>query len=474
MGFVFHYISDATELLHFTQPPRALKFYNFVCSIEEGLEPRRIPLDDNEADREIISFYVRYHHLLFQNDTTGSNALIGAWQKKLGHRNLWENFNLGYTWNPPPKSRKERTRSLPARAATRRSTGGISAPKPARKIDPLPRRKSTEYHYSSDSTLTPLPSSDDEGDISLQIATTQSQKSPSPSSWSAAWRPTAGPSSRDPSKCSVGVIDQHISYNYTLQDEIMDPGDEPPPTPPQDISFSVNPSHRETANFTTALTDVVHGNVDDPMNGTSVSAVCLQPGREPSQPTTKYNDAESLSAAIPRSSSAPRGKRRSRTNWNAKKKPPKRKKAEHVEETADQPMAIDTPAAVDPGLAPGPLTTGPVHQDVPSEPFIPRLEPLEIPSLKISIHPSTFIPPIAQETRVPFASYTNIPLSRPAPNPDLPPDGLKGPSDAPAAPIPRPALPGNPPIWAQVRIVHNLGKMNSNGRLVAPGALRIL
>jgi hypothetical protein len=411
-----------------------LKFYNFVCSIEKGPKAKKRPLDDIEADREIVSFYVRYHYLLSQNDTTGSNALIGAWQKKLGHQNLWEDFNLEYERGPPPNSGKEHTHSRSARVTTRKSTGGISAPKPAKKIDILSRRRSTECHYFSDSSLTPLPSSDDEDDTPLRITTMQLQKSPSLSSRNAVSRPTKDPPSRDSRDHLVGVKDQGISYNYTSQDENMDPW----------------------------VAEVVHESADDPMNGASVSAACLPSGRWASQPVTEHNDAKSLSAPVPRSSSAPRQKRRNRTNWSLRKKPSKRKKADHVEETTDQPMAIDPPAAVDPEPEPEPPTIEPVHQDIaPSEPFIPRLEQSEIPSLKISIRPPVSIPPIVQEIRVPFStSCANIPLPRPGPasNPDPSPDGLKGLSDTPVATIPgfpRPTLPGNPPIWAQVRIVRN-------------------
>ena len=419
MGFVFHYIPNAMMLLHFAQAVRALRFYNFVCSIERDFKARIEPLD-HDLDREIISFYIRYHHLLYQNDTTGSNALIGAWQRKLGHQNLWEDFNLVYTSGPPPISGGSRTRSRPTRASTRKSTGGISAPKPVKKSKPLPRRRSEEHHYFSDSSLTPLPSSDDEDIVS---------------------RPTAYPFARDPNDCSVGSVDQGISQNDTIQDVNMDSGDEPPPTPPQDTGFLIDPPYCELANSATSLTRVVQNSVDDPMIGNSVSAASFRSGKVPSRSVTRYNGEKSLSAPAPHSSTAPQRKRGRRTNWNTKK--PSKKKRTHVEEATDQPMVIDTPAVADLDPEPEPLTIGRVRQDIaPNEPFIPGLVP---------------IPPILPEVRAPFStSCANIPLPRvaPASNPDPSLDDLKGPSDTPAVAIPvfpRPVLSKNPPIWAQVR-----------------------
>ena len=209
-----------------------MKFYNFVCSIEEKYGAGTRPLSDNEADREIISFYVRYHYLLSQNDTTASNALIGSWQKKLGHQTLWEDFNLGYVSGPPPANGTQYSRSRSTRAPTRKSTGGISAPKPVKKANPLTRRRSEEYHCFSDSPLTPLPSSDDEDDTPPQIFTNLLQKPSSLSSRSVVSRPNTDLPAGDRNYCSAGSVDQGTSQNYTLQDVDMDSGGEPPPTPP--------------------------------------------------------------------------------------------------------------------------------------------------------------------------------------------------------------------------------------------------
>ena len=236
----------------------------------------------------------------------------------------------------------------------------------------------------------------------------------------------------------------------------MDPEDEPPSTLSQDTG------------------------IDDPMNWTSVSGMCLRSGRDLSQSVTELIHPKSVSAPVPRSSAA-RKKRRNRANFYTKKPLSKRKKADHSEETTDQPMSIDTPVIAEPEPEPEPLTIEPVYQDIVlNEPFIPRLEPLEPLSLKISIHPPVFIPPIVQETRVPLSiSCANVPLPRPAPapNPGPSPDGLKGLTDAPVVAVPgfsRPTLPRNPPIWAQVRVVHRSDKTGPNGRLVTSGALRIL
>jgi len=453
---VFRYISDATESLRFAQPARALKFYNFVCS-GEGSNARRKELGDSETDREIISFYVRYHHLLFRNDTTGSNALIGAWQKKLGHRKLWEDFNLEYEGRPPPKSGGSRIHSHPARAATRKSTGSIPAPNPVRKGSHLPRRRSAEYHYFSDSSLTPLPSSDDEDDSQPQFTTMQLRGPSSPSDGGALSCSTAGPPLEGSRDHLTQSIDQGIPRHHSPQDENTDPEDAPPPTPPQDIGGPIDPMHCEPADSMAALTEVI----DDPMNGTFVSAMCLRSGRELSLSVTVQKKTKSLSAPVPRPSSAAHTKRRRKANWSTKKK---RKKVENAEETTDQPMAIDTSAVAGPELEPEPLIIEPAHQNVaPSEPFIPRLELPEPPPLKISIHPSAFIPPIVQEFRVPFSTFRpNIPLPQPIPalDHDLSPGDLKGLSDTPVAAAPgflRPALPSNPPIWAQVRAAQKSG-----------------
>lgn len=448
MGFVFHYISGATENLLFLQPARTLKFYNFVCSIE-GSKPRRKLLGDNEADRKIISFYVRYHYLRSHGDTTGSNALIGAWQKKLGHKKLWEDFNLGYQNGPPPSSGNERTHSRPARVATRKSTGGISTPNTVRKISPLPRRRSAEHHYFSDSSLTPLPSSDDEDDTSLWITPIPPRRPSSSSSGNALTYPPEGPLPRNSKRFLVGITGQGISRNHIPQDKNMDLEYEPPPTPPS-LGVPVDSLRCEPTNYTTAFAEVIHGGVDDPMNGTSVSAVFPRSGKERLQSVTGPSEAKSASAPVPRSSSAPRRKRRRKVNWSTKKK---RKKADYAEVTTDQPMTI-----AEPGSEREPLTVEFANQDITlNEPFIPRLEPLELPSLRISIHPPVSIPPIVQESRVPFStSYANIPQPRPAPasDPGPSPDGLKGLTDTPAVAVPvflRPTLPSNPPIWAQVR-----------------------
>ena len=451
MGFVFHYISNATESLHFTQPAKALKFYNFVCSIEGKCEARCKPLGDNEKDREIISFYVRYHHLLFQNDTTASNALIGAWQKQLGHQRLWEDFSLEYTGGPPSMNENERIHSRRTHASTRKSTGGIPASKSVKRATPIPRRRSEEHHYFSDSSLTPLPSSDDEDDIISDLP------------------------ADDPNDCSVGSVGQGTSQNDTHQDVNMDSGDEPLPAPPQDIGFLVDSLGCEPTKFAAALTQVV----DDPMNGTSVSAACFQSGREPLQSSTCFNDENSPSAPVPRSSTAPYQKKRRRTNWYSKKKPSK--KSNRAEATADQLMIIDTPTVAELEPEPESLTVEPVRQDIAlNEPFIPNLVSSEPPSLKISIHPHMFMSPIVSEIRVPLAtSCVNIRPPHPAQasNPDPLPNDLKGSGDTPGAAVPgflRPTLSSNPPIWAQVRIFLELNNTDPNVQLVASGALRIL
>jgi len=438
---------------------------------------RREELGDNEADREIISFYVQYHHLLSRDDTTGSNALIGTWQKKLGHRKLWEDFNREYEGEPPPKSGGARIRPRPARAATRKFTGRISAPNPAKKVNPLPRRRSAGYRYfsDSDSSLTPLPSSDDEDNTQPPFTNTRLQRSPSPSSGGVLPCPTADSLPGGSRDSLARIVDEGISHHYTPQDEDMDPGDVPPPTPPQDHDIGVS-LYCEPAISMAALAEVV----DDPTNGSSVSAMCLRSGRELSLSVTEPN-TKSLSAPVPGSSSTPHRKRKHKNNWYPKKKPQQRKKADHAEETTDQPMVVDTPAVAGPEPEPEPPIIEPVHQDIaPSEPFIPRLEPSEPPSLKISIIPTVLIRPIAQESRVPFStSRPNILLPEPAPlsNPDPSPDCLKGLSDTPVAAAPgslRPTLSINPPIWAQVRVVRNPGGTGSDGRLVASRALRIL
>jgi len=387
--------------------------------------------------------------MLSQGDTTGSNALIGAWQKELGHQSLWEDFNLEYERGPPPSSRNERVRSRPSRASTRKSTGGIPTPRPVKKVKPLPRRRSAECHYFSDSTLTPLPSSDDEDDTLLRITNIHSQAPSSPSRS----RSTAGLPPGDSSGHSVGITDRGTSPTHAPQDIDMDPGIEPPPTPPQDIGVLVDPSdYCYPASSTAPLTEF-----DDPMNGTSVSAMCLRSGRELSQSVVEFNDAKWLSAPVVRSSSDVRRKVRPRTNWHSKGRSKKKRRTGHVEETIDQSMIIDTPAVIDPEPESEQLTI--VHQDTAlGEPFIPELEPSEPPPLKISIHPSLFIPPIAPEIRVPLStSFINIPLPRPvsASNVDPSLDGLKGSNSTSVAAVPgfsRPALPNNPPIWAQVKI----------------------
>jgi len=457
MGFVFHYISNATEPLQFTQPARALKFYNFVCSIEGKYKAGSDSLNDNGADREIISFYVRYHYLLFLKDTTASNALIGAWQKELGHQKLWEDFNLEYESGPPSMSRNEHAHSRPTYAPTRKSTGGIPAQKPAKRAKPLPRRRSEGYHCFSDSPLTPLPSSDDEEDTTFRITTIQLQNPFLPSSRGVTSHFTAGLSTGDLNGCSVGSVGQGTSQNGIPQDVNMDSGDEPPPTPPRDVDSLTGPLDCEPTNSAAALTQVLQEIVDDPMNGTSVSAACFRSGREPLQSLTYFNDEKSHSAPVPRTSTAPHRKKRRKTNWYSKKK--SSKKPKYVEETADQPMVIDTPTHVDMEHDQEPLTVEPVCQAIaPSEPFIPEPVPSEPPSLKISIHPSASTPPILSEIRMPFStSYANIPPPRPAhtSNLDPLPGDPKGPGDTPVTVAPgfsRPTLSGNPPIWAQVRI----------------------
>ena len=381
MGFVVQLISSATGTLYFAQPDRALIFYNFVCSIEGKSNTRRNALADNETDREIIYYYVLYHHLLFKNDTTAADTLICAWQKKLGHQIFWKDFSQKYgSGSPPP---------------TRESTGEIPAPNPE-EAKPLSEEHSLFY----------------------------SDVLPPPPIGNVVPRSNSGLPSRDPNGCSTRDVGHTASHNYTLQDVNMDAADEPPPTPPQGIGLLAGSFTSETADSATFSTQLVRESVDDPMNGTSVSAVCFRPEREPSQ--SRLGDGKSHSAPVP-PSTAPHRKKRRKANLNPKKKPPK--KPNRVEEsTVGQPMSIDTPVVSDPG---------------------PNPEP---PSLKLSTHLPISTASITQESRAPLSiSCVNIPLSRSASGPsyDPLPDGT------PAVVSPgfsRPILSGNPPIWAQVRM----------------------
>lgn len=343
---------------------------------------------------------------------------------------------MEYESGPPPMSGNECTLSRPTRAPARKSTGGIPASKRVKKHGPLPRRRSFDYY--SDSSLTTLPS-DDEDDTALRITTI----------------------ARDSNDLQVGSADQGVSQDRTPQDVIMDSADEPRPTPPhtppQTISSLIASPHCESANYATALTQFVSESVDDPMNGTFVFATRLRSGRELPRFVTGFDNGKFLSNPVSRSSKVSYQQKGRRTSLDPKKKSSKKKN--HVEETPKQPMVVDTPAITDLELEPEPLSTG-LHQDATlSEPFIPRLKPPGPPSLKIPIRPPVSIPPIVPEIRVPLSiSCINTPLPRPAPvqNSGPSPDGLKGPSVTPAVVVPRisrPTLPSNPPIWAQVRML---------------------
>lgn len=320
-----------------------------------------------------------------------------------------------YECGPPPLSETRPVPSRPVRASGRKSTGYISSSKQTRKPGPLLRRRSAESaqcFYASDSSLTPLPSSDDEDDGSFMNTAKRSRtQSPSPGG-SAVLDSTTDPQIGHLNGHSFGSIDQGISGDCPPLETHMDFRDELPPTPPETPSAS--------------LTDVIRGDIDDPMNGTSISAGCLRFGKGQNQSMTSSNHPKSLSAPVPPPSSSPRRKRKKRINYYTKKKPPKQKKAEP--ETTEESMVIDPPAVAD-----------------------PRLRPSGLPSLEISI---ASIPSIS---RVPLsASRTNVTPLRSASasglNPPL--DEPKGLGDTPTGAVPglsRPTLPSNPPIWAQVR-----------------------
>lgn len=294
-------------------------------------------------DREIISFYVRYHYLLSRNDTTASNALIGAWQKKLGHKNLWEDFNLEYENGPPPMSGIQRARPSPMRVPTRKSTGCIPERRPPKTPDLSSRRSSAEYHCFSDSPLTPLPSSDDEDDTPL-IATSGSPMPPKSSGRNDVLRLAADLPARDSSDSSFGSMDKSISHNRLPWDINMDPVDEPPPTPPQDFSVFINPLHHGPESSTTSLMGVASEGTDETMYDASAFTMCLRSGRRPGRPVTGFSGARSFSAPVPLPSSAPSKKGRRRVGNSAKKKPRKQKKPGYIEDPPDQQMAIDIPA----------------------------------------------------------------------------------------------------------------------------------
>lgn len=349
--------------------------------------------------------------------------MIGTWQKELGHKSLWIDFNLEYQRGPLPASSSQPTPTRPVRASARKSTGCISAPKPWKRPDLLPRRKSAGWHYSSDSSLTPLPS---EGEEDALL----------------------------PNGPSFGSAEQSIFDTYPSPEVHMDSVDEPPPTPPQDVSVLIDPLYSEPENRRASLTEVVRESVDDPMNGTSASAACLRSGAGPTLSVTESSHPKSLSAPVP-SSSGPRRKGKKRINYYTKKKPPKQKEKEPAEETTDCPMIIDTPTFADPEPEPEPPSTEPVHQDIVlSEPLIPMPDPSDPPSLNISI---ALVSPIVPEIRVPLpTSCANVPLPRSTPaSIDPPPASLNGFGDTLVAAVPgspRLPLPRNPPIWAQVRV----------------------
>lgn len=420
MGFVFYYVSDATEPEYSPQPTSALEFYNFVCSIEKEPQIRTKPLSDNKPDRKIVSFFVRYHHLLSRNDTTGSNALIGAWQKELGHQNAWKDFNLVYERGPSLSSRRKR--GHPTRAPTRKSTSCTPVQKPVNTPNLSSSRKSVERYLFSDSPLTTPPSSDDEGE-----ASPKRPRMPSPSSiGDAISRSFTGPSTRDLNDRSFRSIDQDISDFCSPRGIQMDSADEPPPTPSQEPSVLVDPSQFEPENSTDGVT---YERDDDPMNGTSASTVCIQSGTGQTLSVAESNHPRSLSAPVSSSSSVPRKKRREGVLYCLGKKS-SRQGEELVGEATDQSMAIDTSAVAyaDPKLIP---STEPIHRETG---------------------------PIVPEIRQPLsASCTNVPPLEPASGPNIDPLGgeLKSFDDAsvvPAPALPRPTLPRNPPIWAQVRV----------------------
>ena len=405
MEFVFQLISSATETSYFSQPDKVLAFYNFICSYDEKSSTRtdtsstrKDTLGDNEKDREIISYYVRYHYLLFLGDLTGSNVLIGTWRKELGHKKFWADFNEDYMGDHLPTSSDEPTSPPRTRATTRKSTGGIPATKPE-EANRLIRRRSEDYHWFYGRLLTPQPPSD-EDNTPPPIGSVASGSNPG--------LPTGDPNNWD--------IDQGAPHNYG----------------PQDIDFFVGSLASETADSAAAPVQAGWEGVDDPMNGTSVSAVCFRSEKEPLQ--SFLGDGKSHSAPVP-PSTAPRRRKRRKAGLNPKKKPPKKpNRAEGA--AAAQPMSIDAPVVADLGPEPGPSS-------------------LKLPSP--SPTPST---PIVQEFRVPFStSCVNIPLPRSALGPnsdnDPLPDGLKEPNDTPAVVVPgfsRPVLSKNPPIWAQVRV----------------------
>lgn len=441
---MFHHVSDATEPLHFTQPARVLKFYNFVCCIERNHRERKNKLTDDKEDREIISFYVRYHHLLSRNQTTDSNALIGAWQKGLGHQSLWEDFNLEYAHGPAPLTVTSPVPSRPTRASTRKSTGCISASKPRKMSTHLSRRRSAGYRYPSDSSLTPLSSSDDEGDAPSITPTKRSRIGSPPQSISVMLDSATEPRMKRLNDRSFGGVDQGISDNCPPRESHMHSGGEPPATPPQNTHALIG-----LGDFCAG--DDIHGSTYDPVNGTSISAACLQPERGPTQLGTLSTLPKSLSAPVPPSSFRAGEKRKKTFNYHTKKKSPK-KKAEPVEGTTHEPMAIDIPTVPSPEVRPGPATT------TLSEPFRLRIEPPEPPPLKISIHPVTSIPSVSPEVKLPLSTACiNLPSPRSTQgrNPDLSlasPKGLGGITAVTTPGFSRPPLPNNPPIWAQVRV----------------------
>ena len=416
MGFVVQLISSATGTLCFAQPDRALIFYNFVCSAEGKSNTTRNALADNKTDREIIYYYVLYHYLLFKNDTTAANALIGTWQKNLGHQIFWEDFSRDYRRGSPPTSSNECISSRRPCAPARESTGGIPEPNPEEA-----KHLSEKYPWFYGDLLTPQQSSDE--DDTPPPITTRLRKPLPPPIGNVVSRSNSGLPSRDPNGYSTGHVGQTASHNYTLQDVNMDAADEPPPTPPQDIGFLAGSFASETADSAAFPTQLVRESADDPMNGTSVSAACFRSEREPSQ--YRLGGGKSHSAPVP-PPTAPHRKKRRKASLNPKKKPPK--KPNRVEEPAvDQPMSIDTPVVSDPGPNP------------------------ESPSLKLSAHSPISTTSIAPESRVPLSiSYINIPLSRSTSGPSY--DPLPDGTPAIVSPgVSRPILSGNPPIWAQVR-----------------------
>lgn len=272
---------------------------------------------------------------------------------------------MEYKRGPAPSSGNLFVRSSPTRTLTRKSTGCISAPRPPKKLNPLPRRKSAEYCYPSDSSLTPLSSSDDEDDASFVITAKRSRMQSPPPSGSVVLDSATVLGVTHLNDCSFGSIDQGISDDFPPRETNMESGDEPPATPPQDSGILIDPLRFELENSSTEI----YGSVDDPMIGTSISAACLRSERVPTQSIPTSNHTKSLSAPVPPSCR----KRKTRAYFDTRKRPSKQKKAELAEETTEEQMAIDTPAVTGPKARPGPAGTEPAYRSTVDTPSIPGL-----------------------------------------------------------------------------------------------------